>query len=1256
MDFQCISWYAEDVSLEEDYDSDDINVELQYRISIYGRDSKKNSICVHTNFDPFFFIEVPDYWNTNHKDALYSKLSNSLGSLSYSIKSLSFVNRKKFYGFTNFKEFKFIRIMFTTHKAFKRASWIFKKPLKLASGSYKFTTFESNFDPMLRFAHIQHIKMAGWVSLSEFTLVENSSQYVSFEYFVPNWRKINYSDNPTVAPIIQASFDIETYSYDGGFPDPNDNSCPVIQIATTFQYAGDISPYKRVLLSLGSCDNIESAEVICFSNEHDLLIAWTHLIRDNDVDILIGYNIWGFDLWYLYTRAVICDAEHFFELGRKINHDSTLTNTSFSSGAYGDSDFKMVDTIGRFQIDLLVIMKREHKLTSYSLNSVSEHFLKDKKLDMPYKEMFKKYKGTSADRAEIAEYCVKDTDLPLALINKLAILPNMIEMSKATWVPMSFLIERGQGIKVFSQILYQTRQEDMLVETVNRDANDQFDEEKYEGATVLAAKSGAYMDTPITGLDFASLYPTIMRAHKLCHSTYLRDEDKGAFNNIDGIEYKDVIVGNTTHRFAQNSEGILPKMLRILAQNRKQAKKDMAAADKAGDKFMKAVYNGKQLAFKVSMNSIYGFCGANVGFLPCKAVASSTTCIGREMIEHTKNCVEEWYPGANVVYGDSVTPDTAIIVKNNNTISIMRIDELSSNYIARPDGKEYAQCNISVWTETGFTPINQIIRHKTTKHMYRVLTHTGIVDCTEDHSLLSPNAEKLTPSDVSINTPLLHNDPSYMFKESVQDISVEEALVMGFFVGDGSCGKYGYKYTWALNNANIDILITMQQNCPFETKLIDTLSSSRVYKLIAIGNVKSQCIKYRNLFYNSNKEKIIPSCILNSSIDVLTAFWNGYYMADGDKDNMGYTRCDIKGKSGASGLFVIGRRLGYNVSINTRNDKPDIFRLTFTKNYQRKDPTKIKKIIPMGFTTDYVYDLSTEHGHFHVGPGNMIVHNTDSVMVQFNTGDLRGKDAIEMSFKLGEEAADKISATFKDPIELEFEKVYLPYLLFSKKRYAGLMYTNPSKPDYIDAKGIQLVRRDNCPFVKQVSQNVLNTIMYELDTNKAIDLVKTAANKLLNYEVSVDDLVVSKSLKRVYYVKSKKEISADSTYIDCGSFYLVHTYKSSNQPHITVAKKLESRESGTGPKSGDRVPYVFIDTGNSKDLQYTKAEHPSYVKEHNLKIDVIYYLEHALKSPLEGLFSLFLHEKTSDILFSDAKNIFHLRQYQPVDIFKFLGL
>jgi DNA polymerase delta subunit 1 len=170
----------------------------------------------------------------------------------------------------------------------------------------------------------------------------------------------------------------------------------------------------------------------------------------------------------------------------------------------------------------------------------------------------------------------------------------------------------------------------------------------YEGATVLEAQTGAYY-TPITALDFASLYPSIMVAHNLCYSTLVMDK---RYANLPGVTYEKY----GEHTFAQtDADGnpvvsLLPSILTDLKAFRKKAKKLMAAAEGTP---MEAVYNGQQLAYKISMNSIYGFTGAGKGMLPLIAIASTVTMRGRQMIEETKNYVESHFPGANVRYGDT---------------------------------------------------------------------------------------------------------------------------------------------------------------------------------------------------------------------------------------------------------------------------------------------------------------------------------------------------------------------------------------------------------------------------------------------------------------------------------------------------------------------------------------------------------------------------------------------------------------------------
>ena len=160
---------------------------------------------------------------------------------------------------------------------------------------------------------------------------------------------------------------------------------------------------------------------------------------------------------------------------------------------------------------------------------------------MPVREMFRRYQeGTPEELGEVAEYCIKDTLLPHQLLDKLCIFTNLLEMAKATWVPMSYLSERGQQIKVFSQITRKARELGFMVPTIKKRPDGE--EQGYEGATVLEAHVGAYYE-PITALDFASLYPSIMMAHNLCFSSMVRDK---AYADVPGVTYESWEVGGET--------------------------------------------------------------------------------------------------------------------------------------------------------------------------------------------------------------------------------------------------------------------------------------------------------------------------------------------------------------------------------------------------------------------------------------------------------------------------------------------------------------------------------------------------------------------------------------------------------------------------------------------------------------------------------------------------------------------------------------
>lgn len=101
-----------------------------------------------------------------------------------------------------------------------------------------------------------------------------------------------------------------------------------------------------------------------------------------------------------------------------------------------------------------------------------------------------------------------------------------------------------------------------------------------------------------------------------------------------------------------------------------------------------------------------------------------------------------------------------------------------------------------------------------------------------------------------------------------------------------------------------------------------------------------------------------------------------------------------------------------------------------------------------------------------------------------------GVPTVAEAMELGKDAANRISQIFKKPIKLEFEKVYYPYLLINKKRYAGVYYTRPDKYDKIDTKGMENVRRDNCQLIRDMINKVLKLILVEMvNLKKHINII-----------------------------------------------------------------------------------------------------------------------------------------------------------------------
>ena len=486
----------------------------------------------------------------------------------------------------------------------------------------------------------------------------------------------------------------------------------IIQIGTTVHiYGSDNIVYKNII-TLNSCDTIDGCDVEHYDTEKEVLLKWKELMNNLNSDIITGYNIFGFDMEYIWQRATELNIMDDFSIGfgRLITRKASLVELKLSSSALGDNILRYIDIDGTVLIDLLKVMQRDQKLDSYKLDNVASIFLGDNKNDLKPQEIFDKFKGTSEDRCVIAKYCIQDCCLVNRLIHKLKILENNIGMGNVCLVPLNFLFRRGQGIKIFSLIAKECMEREYLIPTIKsyRENIEEMDDSGYEGAVVLEPKEGIYLNEPIVVFDYGSLYPSSMISCNLSHDCYLMDEKYRVED--PNIEYKTISydlyegVGDKKRKtgekdcvfvqYKDGRKGIIAEVLDMLLKQRKNTRKKieyqtLIAVDgkvysgicsDRGDHYevynidgnsrcivakesvreMKETYNifeqdvldALQVAYKVTANSLYGQIGARTSSIYLKEIAACTTATGRNMIMLAKDFVERNYD-AEVIYGDT---------------------------------------------------------------------------------------------------------------------------------------------------------------------------------------------------------------------------------------------------------------------------------------------------------------------------------------------------------------------------------------------------------------------------------------------------------------------------------------------------------------------------------------------------------------------------------------------------------------------------
>ena len=601
-----------------------------------------------------------------------------------------------------------------------------------------------------------------------------------FQEFINEWANLL---NQPIPPIRRVAVDIEVDADEGRIPDPKLAEKRVTAVG--FDGTDNFSQVfvLETGVARGNNELNSDVKVKFYADEKTMIQDTFNMMKD--FPFLLTYNGDEFDLPYLYYRAKrlgIPDSDNPLYMmknsatlkeGVHLDLYRTMSNRSFQIYAFSG------------------------KYNTFGLDAVAEALIGEKKIDYGKKL-------NELTLYETANYCWNDARITLKLttFNNNLLMNLLIIISRIGRMPVDDIARLGVSQWIRSLLYFEHRKINALIpqqsELQERSKDVTADavikDKKYRGGLVIEPTEGVHFAVVV--MDFASLYPSIIKVKNLSYETVRCSHPECQKNTIP----------KTKHWVCGKKNGLTALIIGSLRELRVNYYKTLSKSPDVSEQDRQQ-YAVITQALKVILNASYGVMGAQIFPLYFLPAAEATTAVGRYTIQETaKLCGDA---GIKVLYGDSVVGSTPVTILMNNTIKIIPIEELF-NIITKH--------NIQIWTENGFQQIKHVYRHKTQKKIYSILTNTGFVQCTEDHSLVINNRET-KPTELcngdTVNQFPLHNTP--------------------------------YK---------IDVPEKVAYWCGFITACISEISTSRGVLLDYTSNIlKSYCLKYDNKIFTSGIEQ-----------------------------------------------------------------------------------------------------------------------------------------------------------------------------------------------------------------------------------------------------------------------------------------------------------------------------------------------------------------------------------------------------------------
>lgn len=671
-----------------------INFTRSYTLLCIGvLENGEKAYCFITDIKPFFDVEVLDDTFIQYLD------SSEFIELNKFKREIIYLKQFKYY---TPKKKQYLRYYFDNLN--QRTKWLKYFESSFYRDCYPYTLCENDNTCYYRkFARENKIKLNEWISLENITTF-NIQQYKSFlkpdikNIFVLHYTKIVnveniYSkDGVPVYPILEFSWDIETYTKSNKVPSPDNPNDIIFMISCCLYWAEDThnSLYKNFVITTLCFPNefiteFNNINLIYCKTEEQLIMTFLKIIETYKPLIAIGFNDFSYDWPFVINKISQYSLENIIDkispyknFSYDIEYKKYVRELNIKIEADRSMNSKFLNMPGLVCIDIRIeCMKGMPTTEESSLKYFLKLYSLQPKIDIQISVMKELYENIIGYNKwdysllkiyyekwhTLIRYSMVDSLSCHNLATKRVIYTNLRELANISFISFSDAFYYAGGVKVKNLLMSEGSKEFSFNVKYVQNTNN----EKFPGALVVEPKTCLYKyhkDTPVISLDISSLYPNIIITFNLSQECIITDnqelvydEDKYYPHYIE-IEYSSgrKISGYVLRYKNIKHMGLMARVLLKLYNFRMDIKKEIEVLEnikiKNEDIILKIKnLNAKQYAVKIIMNTFYGEAGNSVSILYIPLLAAGVTNLGQFIL---KSCIK-WLEERNnkILYGDT---------------------------------------------------------------------------------------------------------------------------------------------------------------------------------------------------------------------------------------------------------------------------------------------------------------------------------------------------------------------------------------------------------------------------------------------------------------------------------------------------------------------------------------------------------------------------------------------------------------------------